>query len=291
MVLPTTSQILDGKLVSHNVLQQVQQEIQILHQQGAMLPKLVVVLVGDDPASQVYVNKKAKTAQKIGMVSELIVLPGDTSQDKLCAEIQRLNADSSVHGILVQLPLPKHIDTQTIIQLVAPQKDVDGLHPLNLGLLLTGDPQACKPCTPSGVMTLLAHYQIPLAGKNAVVLGRSNIVGKPMGLLLLQENATVTYCHSKTANLPEVLRHADILVAAVGVPKMIKAEHVKPGAVVVDVGINRVDGKLCGDVDFESASEKASFITPVPGGVGPMTIATLMSNTLKMYRQAVNIVS
>jgi methylenetetrahydrofolate dehydrogenase (NADP+)/methenyltetrahydrofolate cyclohydrolase len=281
----TIAQILDGNLVAGTVLSEVQHEIAALQHQNGVLPKLVVVLVGDDPASQVYVNKKAKTAQKIGMLSELILLPTDTSQEALCAEIRRLNADASVHGILVQLPLPKHIDTQTIIQLVDPQKDVDGLHPLNLGRLLIGDTEACKPCTPAGVMTLLRHYKVSLAGKQAVVLGRSNIVGKPMGLLLLEQNATVTYCHSRTANLHELLRQADILVAAVGVPKMIKAEDVKPGAVVVDVGINRMDGKLCGDVDFDSVVEKASFITPVPGGVGPMTIATLMSNTLKMYRR------
>jgi methylenetetrahydrofolate dehydrogenase (NADP+) / methenyltetrahydrofolate cyclohydrolase len=285
MAASTIAQILDGKLVAGEVLNQVQREIAAL--KHAVLPKLVVVLVGDDPASQVYVNKKAKTAQKIGMLSELILLPGDTSQETLCAEIRRLNEDTTVHGILVQLPLPKHIDTQAIIQLVAPEKDVDGLHPYNLGRLLTGDPRACKPCTPAGVMTLLHHYNVPLAGKQAVVLGRSNIVGKPMGLLLLEQNATVTYCHSRTANLSDVLRQADILVAAVGVPRMLKADQVKPGAVVVDVGINRVDGKLCGDVDFEPVAEKASFITPVPGGVGPMTIATLMSNTLKMYRQVV----
>jgi methylenetetrahydrofolate dehydrogenase (NADP+)/methenyltetrahydrofolate cyclohydrolase len=283
MTSSAVAQILDGKLVSAEVLDQVQQEITVLQHKNAVIPKLAVVLVGDDPASQVYVNKKAKTAQKIGMLSELILLPGDTTQETLCAEIQRLNADESVHGILVQLPLPKHIDTQTIIQLVDPRKDVDGLHPLNLGGVLTGDPDACRPCTPAGVMTLLRRYSVPIAGKQAVVLGRSNIVGKPMGLLLLEQNATVTYCHSRTANLGDILRQADILVAAVGVPRMVKAEHVKPGAVVVDVGINRVDGKICGDVDFEAVVEKASFITPVPKGVGPMTIATLMSNTLKMY--------
>ena len=287
MASSITTQILDGKLVANHVLNKIQQEISILQHQGATIPKLVVVLVGDDPASQVYVNKKAKTAQKIGMLSELILLPAETTHETLCAEIQRLNADPTVHGILIQLPLPKHIDTQAIIQMVAPQKDVDGLHPLNLGRVLTGDPSACKPCTPAGVMMLLHHYQIPIAGKHAVILGRSNIVGKPMGLLLLQENATVTYCHSKTINLQQTLQQADILIAAVGVPQLIQAADVKPGVVVVDVGINRKDGKLCGDVHYASVAEKASFITPVPGGVGPMTIATLMSNTLAMYRQSV----
>jgi methylenetetrahydrofolate dehydrogenase (NADP+)/methenyltetrahydrofolate cyclohydrolase len=285
MTPSTIAQILDGKLVSGQVLDQVRQEISDLKSAGAMLPKLVVVLVGDDPASQVYVNKKAQTAQKIGMLSELVLLPANTSQESLLAEIRRLNADATVHGILVQLPLPKHIDAQAIIQAIDPRKDVDGLHPLNLGRLLIGDATACKPCTPAGIITLLKHYNIRMSRQKAVVLGRSNIVGKPAGLLLLQENATVTYCHSQTENLSEVLRQADIIVAAVGVPRMVKGEDIKPGAVVVDVGINRVDGKLCGDVDFDSAAEKASFITPVPGGIGPMTIATLMSNTLRMYHQ------
>jgi len=203
--------------------------------------------------------------------------------------IRKLNADDTVHGILVQLPLPKHINTLDIITTVDPRKDVDGLHPLNLGLLMTGDPSACKPCTPAGVITLLKAYNIPMAGRHAVVLGRSNIVGKPMGMLLLQENATVSYCHSKTADLAAITRQADILVAAVGVPKMVTADFIKPGAVVVDVGINRLDGKLVGDVDFDSAAETASFITPVPGGVGPMTIATLMANTLELYKRRLGI--
>ncbi len=286
MTPSATACILDGKLTSQNVLDSLTLELSALKEQAAPLPKLVVVLVGDDPASQVYVNKKAKTAQKIGMLSELLTYPAATSQAELLAVVQKLNQDASVHGILVQLPLPKHIDTLAIITAIDPKKDVDGLHPLNLGLLMTGDPSACKPCTPAGVMTLLKTYHVPLAGKNAVVLGRSNIVGKPMGMLLLQENATVTYCHSKTADLAAVCRQADILVAAVGVPNLVTADFVKAGAAVIDVGINRLDGKLVGDVDFASASEKAGFITPVPGGVGPMTIATLMANTLFLYRQA-----
>lgn len=278
--------ILDGKLTSQNLLDGLAVELGELKSQGVQLPKLVVVLVGDDPASQVYVNKKAKTAQKIGMLSELKVYPAATTQSELLAVIAELNQDASVHGILVQLPLPKQIDTLAVITAIDPRKDVDGLHPLNLGLLMTGDPSACKPCTPAGVMTLLKTYNVPLVGKNAVVLGRSNIVGKPMGMLLLQENATVTYCHSKTADLAAVCREADILVAAVGVPNLVTADFIKPGAAVIDVGINRLDGKLVGDVEFESASQKAGFITPVPGGVGPMTIATLMANTLFLYRQA-----
>lgn len=286
MTPSATATILDGKLTSKNLLDTLAVELGELKTHGAQLPKLVVVLVGDDPASQVYVNKKAKTAQKIGMLSELLTYPASTSQVELLSVIEKLNQDDSVHGILVQLPLPKQINTLEIITAINPAKDVDGLHPLNLGLLMTGDPSACKPCTPAGVMTMLKAYNVPLAGKNAVVLGRSNIVGKPMGMLLLQENATVTYCHSKTANLAAVCREADILVAAVGVPNLVTADFIKPGAAVVDVGINRLDGKLVGDVDFASASEKAGFITPVPGGVGPMTIATLMANTLFLYKQA-----
>ncbi len=286
MTPSTTTKILDGKHVAAQLLDALSDELLQIKGQNTGLPKLAVVLVGDDPASQVYVNKKAKTAQKIGMLSEVLIYPRETSQAELSAEIRRLNDDPAVHGILVQLPLPKHIDTQAIITLVNPAKDVDGLHPLNLGRLLTGDPNVCKPCTPAGVMTLLKHYKVPIAGKHAVVLGRSNIVGKPMGLLLLQESATVTYCHSKTQDLSAVLRQADILVAAVGVAGLVKAEDVKPGAAVVDVGINRVDGKLVGDVDFEGVSGQAAYITPVPGGVGPMTIATLMSNTVALYKQS-----
>jgi methylenetetrahydrofolate dehydrogenase (NADP+)/methenyltetrahydrofolate cyclohydrolase len=286
MTQSITSQILDGKKISQQLVTQLHEELNALKTRHAVLPKLVVVLVGDDPASQVYVGKKAKMAQKIGMLSEVLTYPASTSQDELLSVIQRLNADASVHGILVQLPLPKHIHTQDIITAVDPKKDVDGLHPLNLGLLMTGDPMACKPCTPAGVITLLKEYNVPMAGKHAVVLGRSNIVGKPMGMLLLQENATVSYCHSKTADLPAFTRQADILIAAVGVPKLVTAEFIKPGAVVVDVGINRVDGKLVGDVDFDGVMGKASLITPVPGGVGPMTIATLMANTLTLYKRS-----
>lgn len=286
MTQSITSQILDGKALSQQLVTSLHEELTALRAHHAVLPKLVVVLVGDDPASQVYVGKKAKMAQKIGMLSEVLTYPANTSQEELLSVIQRLNADASVHGILVQLPLPKHIHTQDVITAVDPKKDVDGLHPLNLGLLMTGDPLACKPCTPAGVITLLKAHQVAMAGKHAVVLGRSNIVGKPMGMLLLQENATVSYCHSKTADLPAFTRQADILVAAVGVPKLVTADFIKPGAVVVDVGINRVDGKLVGDVDFDSVMGKASLITPVPGGVGPMTIATLMANTLMLYKRS-----
>lgn len=282
-----TASLLDGKAVSYRLTTALEAEIAQIRDKNIPLPKLTVVLVGDDPASQVYVNKKAKMARQLGMLSEVLTFPVETTQAELLATIAQLNADDSVHAILIQLPLPKHIDTLTVITAVQPEKDVDGLHPLNLGLLMTGDPRACKPCTPAGVMTLLQTAGVELSGRHAVVLGRSNIVGKPMGLLLLQENATVTYCHSKTPELPSVVRQADIVVAAVGVPRLVTADWIKPGAAVVDVGINRLDGKLVGDVDFESVATKAGWITPVPGGVGPMTIATLMRNAWTLYQRQV----
>jgi methylenetetrahydrofolate dehydrogenase (NADP+)/methenyltetrahydrofolate cyclohydrolase len=288
-VLDTDTKILDGKRVSAEQLADLTEELRRLREREFPVPKLVVVLVGDDPASQVYVGKKAKTAQQIGMASDVLTYPANTTQVDLLAVIDRLNADASVHGILIQLPLPRHIDSLAVINAIDPRKDVDGLHPLNLGRLLTGDTATCPPCTPAGVMTLLRAYDVPLAGKHAVILGRSNIVGKPMGLLLLREDATVSYCHSRTPHLPAWIARADILVAAVGVPGLVKGADLKPGAVVVDVGINRVDGKLAGDVDFASAAGRASLITPVPGGVGPMTIATLMANTLACYRRALDV--
>lgn len=286
MTQAITATILDGKQVSQQQVALLSEALNQIKIKNLMLPKLVVVLVGDDPASQVYVSKKAKMAQKIGMLSEVMTFPAEMHQAELEAVIENLNNNLSVHGILIQLPLPKHINTLEIINKVAPAKDVDGLHPLNMGLLLTGDPRACKPCTPAGVITLLKAYQVPIAGKHAVVLGRSNIVGKPMGILLLQENATVSYCHSKTPDLAAFTRQADIVVAAIGSPQWITADFIKPGATVVDVGINRLNGKLVGDVDFESVVNKVSFITPVPGGVGPMTIVTLMANTLTAYQRA-----
>ncbi|MEM0951926.1 MAG: bifunctional methylenetetrahydrofolate dehydrogenase/methenyltetrahydrofolate cyclohydrolase FolD [Cyanobacteria bacterium P01_H01_bin.74] len=287
----TAATLLDGKAVASQLHDAIQQDIQSLlsgntSEKNPAVPKLVVVLVGDNPASHVYVNKKAKTAKKLGMASEVLIYPESTPQEKLEAIIEALNTDASVHGILVQLPLPKQINTDRVINTIAPEKDVDGLHPVNMGRLLSGDPSVCAPCTPSGIITLLKHYNIDISGKHAVILGRSNIVGKPMGLLLLQENATVTVCHSKTQNLAEITQKADILVAAVGIPKIIDATMVKPDAVVIDVGINRTENGLVGDVDFESVQSVAGFITPVPGGVGPMTIATLMQNTLKLYKKA-----
>lgn len=281
-----TGNILDGKLVAGLLHKQLAERVgNLALKETGRQPKLVVVLVGDDPASQVYVNKKAKTAIKIGMASEVLVYPATMTQSELMDVIQRLNADGSVHGILVQLPLPAHLCTEDVVSAISPQKDVDGLHPVNMGQLLSGSRLGARPCTPSGIITLLKHYQLTLVGKNAVVLGRSNIVGKPMGLLLLEENATVTYCHSKTRNLSALAREADILISAIGIPEMVTVEYVKPGAVVVDVGINRVNNKLVGDVAFAEVSKVARWLTPVPGGVGPMTIATLMANTLAAFEQ------
>lgn len=280
------AELLDGKKVSEGLLASLTDQLEGLEGKVARLPKLAVVLVGEDPASQVYVKKKAQTARKIGLLSEVHTYDARIPQEDLRREIQRLNADDSVHAILVQLPLPRHINALEILSLVAPEKDVDGFHPMNLGKLLMGQLPDALPCTPAGIIALLDAYQVPFEGKHAVVVGRSNIVGKPVGMLLLHRNATVTYCHSKTQNLSEVTRSADILIAAVGVPQLIKGQDVKPGAVVVDVGINRTaDGKLVGDVDFASVQEKAAYITPVPGGVGPMTIATLMRNTMALYQK------
>jgi methylenetetrahydrofolate dehydrogenase (NADP+)/methenyltetrahydrofolate cyclohydrolase len=240
-----------------------------------------VVLVGDDPASQVYVRNKARTCEELGFYSEVHRLPAETSQAELLELVARLNGQDNVHGILVQLPLPKHIEEKAVIDAIAVEKDVDGFHPVSVGNMVIGD-DALLPCTPAGVIELLKRSGLSAAGKHAVVIGRSNIVGKPVSLLLQREHATVTMCHSRTPNLPELARQADIIVAAVGVPKLVKADWVKPGAVVIDVGVNRLpDGKLCGDVDFDEVAKVAGWITPVPGGVGPMTITMLMKNTLK----------
>jgi methylenetetrahydrofolate dehydrogenase (NADP+)/methenyltetrahydrofolate cyclohydrolase len=283
-----TSLILDGKHVSQQHLARLKEQLAALPAEVPK-PKLVVVLVGDDPASQVYVRRKTKVAHEIGMASELITLAKNTEQQTLLNTIERLNADSTVHGILVQLPLPKHIDTQAVLHAVSPSKDVDGFHPFNLGRLLAGenDQHMALPCTPAGMISILKHYNIPISGKHAVVIGRSTIVGKPIAQLLLQANATVTLCHSRTENLASHTQSADILIAAVGIPNMVTADMVKPGATVLDVGINRLDnGKLTGDVDYDNVQPIAGAITPVPGGVGPMTIATLMENTYKLYLTA-----
>ena len=252
-------------------------------------PGLAVVIVGDDPASRVYVNNKKKACEAVGFVSEEYALPAETTQEELLALVETLNNKPDISGILVQLPLPKHLDDKAVIAAINPQKDVDAFHAVNVGKIMLGE-YDFFPCTPAGVMEMLHSYQIPVEGRECVVIGRSNIVGKPMAMLLLHENGTVTICHSRTKNLAEVCRRADILVAAVGIPKFVKADMVKEGAVVIDVGMDRDEnGKLCGDVDFENVKEKCSFITPVPGGVGPMTIATLMKNTLKACKLQNNI--
>jgi methylenetetrahydrofolate dehydrogenase (NADP+) / methenyltetrahydrofolate cyclohydrolase len=282
--------VLDGKKLSETLMIQLSQQVKTLADTHPVLPKLVVVLVGQNPASQVYVRKKAQMAQKLGILSELLVYDETLiSEGFLKDEIQRLNGDPTVHGILIQLPLPKNYNTLEILSLVHPNKDVDGFHPLNLGKLLMGKNPTALPCTPKGIMTLFESYEIPLSGKHAVVVGRSNIVGKPMGILLLQQNATVTYCHSQTKDLRKHLKDADIIVAATGLPEFITGEDVNPGVVVIDVGINRnAEGKLVGDVHYDSVSPLSSAITPVPGGVGPMTIATLMQNTVALYLESVS---
>lgn len=273
-----TAQLLDGKIMAAKLEEQLKERVSALRSRG-LVPGLTVILVGEDPASQTYVSNKEKACQRLGIRSTTIRMPEDTTQDALEEAVQKANADPSVHGILVQLPLPKHLDSDRALSLILPEKDVDGFHDINAGRLSRGL-DCTVACTPKGALYMLKQADIPIAGKEAVVVGRSNIVGKPMALLLLQENATVTVCHSRTADLAAHTRRADILVAAIGKPRMITADMVKEGAVVVDVGINRVDGKLCGDVDFETVSQKASWITPVPGGVGKMTIAMLMDNTV-----------
>jgi len=280
-----TATIIDGKKVSSELKAALAQEVQQLTEAGVR-PGLAVILVGEDPASQVYVRNKEKTCVDLGMHSEVHRLPADTPQAELVALIESLNASDAIHGILVQKPLPGHIDEKAVIGAIAVEKDVDGFHPISIGNLLIGD-EGFVPCTPAGVIELLRAYDISLEGKRAAIIGRSNIVGKPMAALLIRENATVTVCHSRTANLAEVTREADIVIAAIGRPNMVTADYIKPGAVVIDVGINRLpNGKLAGDVDFESAKEVASAITPVPGGVGPMTIALLMKNTVESARKA-----
>jgi len=272
--------IIDGNKIAQEVRHSVRKEALDFKEKTGIVPGLAVILVGEDPASQVYVGRKAKACAEVGFLSREYKLSADTSEAKLLNIISELNADQVIHGILVQLPLPKHIHTDKIIAAIDPQKDVDGFHPYNVGGLVSGNP-LFVPCTPRGIMELIARTGIDLKGKEAVVVGRSNIVGKPIALLLLAQHATVTICHSRTKDLPAVTRRADVLIAAVGKPHMIKANMVKEGAVVIDVGVNRLEnGKLAGDVAFDEVAAKASFITPVPGGVGPMTIAMLMKNTL-----------
>jgi methylenetetrahydrofolate dehydrogenase (NADP+)/methenyltetrahydrofolate cyclohydrolase len=274
--------LIDGKVIAAQVREEVKEAVEALKQKGVQ-PGLTVILVGDDPASHTYVRGKEKACQEVGIRSEVIKLPASISEEALLAEVRRCNEDPAVHGILVQLPLPSHIHEQVIIETIDPRKDVDGFHPVNVGLLTIGQKErAFVSCTPYGVMEMLKKTGIDPAGKKAVVIGRSNIVGKPMATLLVQANATVTICHSRTNDLAAELKNADIVVAAVGKPQMVKGGWLKKGAVVIDVGMNRLaDKRLVGDVDFESASQVAGWITPVPGGVGPMTIAMLLKNTLQ----------
>lgn len=275
--------IISGKEVSEAVKLRVSDEVKELKSNG-IEPCLAVILVGDDPASRVYVNNKKKACEFCGIRSLEYVLPAETKEEELIELVEKLNNDKSVNGILCQLPLPKHLDEKKVLNLIKPEKDVDAFHPENVGHIMIGDFNFL-PCTPAGIMEMLRYENIDLDGKNCVVIGRSNIVGKPMAMLMLKENATVTICHSRTKNLKEVVAGADVIVAAVGRPNFVTADMVKDGAVIIDVGINRMDdGKLCGDVDFEACKEKASYITPVPGGVGPMTIATLMQNTITATR-------
>ena len=267
--------------MSAEVKANVKKQTEELKEKYGVTPGLAVVIVGDDPASRVYVNNKKKACEAVGFMSEEYALPAETTHEELLALVKKLNDKEDINGILVQLPLPKHLDDKAVIEAISPLKDVDAFHAVNVGKIMLGE-YDFLPCTPAGVMEMLHSYDIPVEGKECVVIGRSNIVGKPMGMLLLHENGTVTICHSRTKNLAEVCRRADILVAAVGIPKFVKADRVKDGAVVIDVGMDRDEnGKLCGDVDFDNVKDKCSFITPVPGGVGPMTIATLMKNTLK----------
>ena len=278
------AQIIDGKKTAADLRQEIKVEAEKLAAAGNR-PGLAVIIVGENPASQVYVRNKEKQSVEVGFHSVVMRLPEETAQDELLQKIDELNADDSIHGILVQLPLPKHIDESAVIMAIDPQKDVDCFHPMNTGALFSGAP-VFMPCTPMGCMELLKRYDIPVSGKRAVVIGRSNIVGKPMAMLLLAENATVTICHSRTQNLADICREADILVVAIGRANFVTADMIKPGAVVLDVGMNRNElGKLCGDVDTAAAKEVAGYITPVPGGVGPMTIAELLKNTLESAKR------
>lgn len=273
------AKIIDGKAVSQFVKDEIKKEVSALGEKGVSVG-LAVIIVGNDPASRTYVNNKKKACEATGIISEEYALPEDTTMDELLALIKELNAKKSINGILCQLPLPKHLDEKAVIENIDPIKDVDAFHAVNTGHIMIGD-YSFLPCTPAGIMEMLKYYNIEIEGKECVVIGRSNIVGKPMAMLLLQKNGTVTICHSRTKNLKEVTSRADILVAAVGIPYFVTADMVKDGAVVIDVGMDRnKEGKLCGDVDFAEVEKKASYITPVPGGVGPMTIATLMKNTV-----------
>lgn len=272
--------IISGKETSAVMRAELKNEVEMLKNEAGITPGLAVVIVGSDPASKIYVRNKHRACEEVGMLSRVYEMPEQTTEEELLSLIDSLNADKEIHGILVQLPLPKHLDEKTVIYRIDPKKDVDVFHPYNVGLLSIGE-NVLSPCTPAGCMELLKRYNIEVSGKECVVLGRSNIVGKPISMLLLRANGTVTTCHSRTKQLAEVCRRADILVAAIGKPKFVGADMVKEGACVIDVGINRLpDGKICGDVDYDAVLDKVSAITPVPGGVGPMTITMLLKNTL-----------
>ncbi|MEZ5671096.1 MAG: bifunctional methylenetetrahydrofolate dehydrogenase/methenyltetrahydrofolate cyclohydrolase FolD [Thiotrichaceae bacterium] len=276
-----SANIIDGKAIAAQLRQQLTQHVVQRVSQGLRPPGLAVILVGHNAASQVYVRNKRSACAEVGIISKAFDLPSETTEQQLLDLLDQLNADAEIDGILVQLPLPAHIDSQQVLERIAPDKDVDGFHPYNVGRLALRMPQL-RSCTPKGVMTLLAHTDVTLAGLDAIVIGQSNIVGRPMLLELLAARCTVTICHSRTKNLADKVRHADIVVAAVGVPEMIKGDWIQPGAIVIDVGMNRLEnGKLVGDVEFSTAREVASWITPVPGGVGPMTVASLLENTVQ----------
>ena len=281
--------IIDGKATSKAVRDEIRTETEAFVAKTGVRPGLAVVIVGEDPASQIYVRNKHKACEEVGFFSQVHTLPETTTQEELDALVEKLNGDPSIHGILVQLPLPKHLDAEEVLLRIDPDKDVDAFHPVNVGKLVVGA-DSFQPCTPAGIIVLLKRYGIEISGKRCVVIGRSNIVGKPMSLLLLKENGTVTICHSRTKDLAGVTREADILVSSVGKAKFVTADMVKEGAVVIDVGMNRdADGKLCGDVDFAAVEPHCSAITPVPGGVGPMTITMLLCNTLTAAKKAVGI--
>lgn len=279
------AELISGKTMSEDIRKEIAERVEKLRAERGVTPGLAVILVGNDPASEIYVNNKGKGCAEVGMVSETIKMPAETSQEALIAKIRELNADERIHGILVQLPLPRHLDENAVLAEIAPEKDVDGFHLLNVGRLMTGE-EGVVACTPKGALKMIKSTGIDLNGKEAVVIGRSNIVGKPMAMLLLRENCTVTMCHSRTKDLAAHTRNADVLVVAIGKARFVTADMVKPGAVVIDVGINRVDGKVVGDVDFDSVSEVAGWITPVPGGVGKMTITMLLENTLEAAERA-----
>lgn len=277
---------IDGKAFSQVILEKIREEHNQLKEKYGKQAGLAVVIIGNNPASQVYVRNKIKACENVGFYSENIELDENISEEELLQEIDKLNKNDRINGILVQLPLPSHINELKIIDSISPEKDVDGFHVANIGKMVIGDETGFLSCTPYGIMQLLEEYKIEIAGKDAVIIGRSNIVGKPMALMLIQKGATVQVCNSRTKDLRKKLNDADIIIVAAGVPKLLKKEDVKEGAVVIDVGINRVDGKICGDVDYEEVAERASYITPVPGGVGPMTIASLIKNTFKSYKNS-----